>query len=263
MSKQIAIFGWKIGENSYGITVPYYDYFNRFGEVSILSPVKDINFDKYDLLVIPGGPDINPATYNYIPSMATGRLDPIREYFDTYILPQAIEQEIPIVGICRGHQAVGIYYKGVLHQDMSHGTNPANDRGKLVHGLDIFTRVLPEELQQALLEQAGNPKKSTLTRRKEGTQDHTRLYQDVNSMHHQSLMDVPDGASLLATHYDKDDLEDKTIEALYYPNNIITFQYHPEEIWDVLSSVCVRYLTTIKEKARNNEKILRVPEIHE
>ena len=251
--KKIAIFGWKTGDNSFGITVPYYDYFDSFGDVNILPPISEIDFSLYDLLVIPGGPDISPNSYGHIPSMATGKSDPIREYFDKYMLPMAIEAKIPTIGICRGHQAIATHFGATLEQHMEHNTNLATQRYKRVHGLDIFSDALPEELAKAV--------KSNIGGRKVKGQGRTITNQQVNSLHHQIVVDVPDGAVLLGTHYHAKDYQgDKSIEALYYPDhNIVTFQYHPEEIWDKLSRICVKYL--LNRAGKKNEEVGEVEEV--
>ena len=244
MNKQIAIFGWKIGDNSYGITLPYYDFFAYFGDVNILSPVVEIDFEEFDLVVVPGGPDVNPATYGRVPSMSTGKSDPIREYFDKYLLPLALESSTPVVGICRGHQSIAVRYNGTLNQHMHHTTNLPAERHKEVHGINIFTDSFPKELREGLMSKLHKMK---------GQPDPTKLTQEVNSLHHQIIENVPPGARLVASHSDKAYKNDHSIEALYYPKSrTITFQYHPEEIWDAFSSVCISYLLSLKEK--ENEK---------
>jgi len=248
MKKNIAIFGWKTGENSYGVTVPYYEYFNHFGNVHILSPLQSIDFSQYDLLVVPGGPDVAPSTYGQIPLMATGKSDPIREFFDQYRLPEAIQEGIPIVGICRGHQSIAVQFNGKLIQDMYHETN-INDRTALKHGIDVFTDGLPEELAKELQHTLKNRKK------KGQHNDPSKKFIEVNSMHHQVVRTPPESSRLLASHFDEKRRHDHSIEALYYPkHNIFTFQYHPEEIWDDLSITCISYLLNKVEKKHVREE---------
>jgi len=251
MDNKIAILGWKTGDNSFGVTLPYYAYLQNFGDVHIISPIKYVDFSQYDLLVIPGGPDINPATYGYIPSMFTGASDPIREYYDRYLLPQAIDHGVPILGICRGHQAVAIFFRQTIIQSMYHETNPSKERSKLVHDIEVHTEILPEGLKEEMIKNLSASKKN---------KGHAiRRSQEVNSMHHQAVKGVPEEAVLLASYYNKSSSDDDTIEALYYPDyNIFTFQYHPEEIWDDLSMSCVRYLLTQKKEkdAKKEERVL-------
>jgi len=254
MNKNIAIFGWKIGENSFGITVPYYNYFSYFGDVHILSPLKSFDFTKYDLLVVPGGPDVAPSTYGMIPDMYTGKSDPIREYFDKFQLPLAIKTGIPLVGICRGHQSICVAFDGYLNQNMQHETNLSTDRNKAVHGLNVFTEVLPESLAKTLRDhKEGLPKYKD----KHLANHPTRRYLEVNSIHHQTVAEVPEAAMLLATYNGEKEnsIDGLSIEALYYPNhNIFTFQYHPEELWDDLSLACVTYLLNHSHKEHESSE---------
>lgn len=103
--KKIGIVGWKTGENSFGITVPYLRFFQHYGNVVILGvneePVKDL-----DLLVLPGGGDVSPNRYNAKPDLFTGVANTWLEYFDKDILPQYIANKTSIFGICRGLQTL-------------------------------------------------------------------------------------------------------------------------------------------------------------
>lgn len=98
--KRIGIVAWKIGENSLGITLPYFLFLssNFDAEVEIILPThpepKDI-----DLLVLPGGPDVDPNRYAPRVSFLTQKSDPIREWFDLNVLPKYIDNYVPIFGI--------------------------------------------------------------------------------------------------------------------------------------------------------------------
>jgi gamma-glutamyl-gamma-aminobutyrate hydrolase PuuD len=245
MSKQIGIFGFKTGENSFGVTVPYYEYFDFFGDVHIISPLANVVLAGYDLIVVPGGPDVSPNSYGHVPDMRTSKSDPIREYFDQHVLPEAIEAGIPIVGICRGHQAIGVLHGSAMHQHMYHSTSKT--RGELSHGIAVFTKELPEPLGATL-----RNKLSIKKEKNKGVHPLNR-HLEVNSLHHQTLSDIPDSAILLASHFDDKKPNDSSIEALFYPDhNIVTFQYHPEEIWDELSILCIKYLLSLKNGKNKN-----------
>mgnify|MGYP006967832365 CR=1 FL=1 len=49
--------------NSVGVTFPYLNYFEKFGDVKIIIPTAKQVDDTLDLLVIPGGPDISAFRY--------------------------------------------------------------------------------------------------------------------------------------------------------------------------------------------------------
>lgn len=101
MTKRIGIVGWGTGENSFGVSKPYLNYFKTYGEVFILGPNEEVD-STLDLLILPGGKDVNPLRYGQIPSLFTGYQEPLLEYFDVTMLPRYIEQGVPIFGICRG-----------------------------------------------------------------------------------------------------------------------------------------------------------------
>lgn len=98
----IGIVGHMLGPNSVGVTFPYLNYFENFGNVKLIMPSSKELDTSLDLLVIPGGPDIDPARYldaGDRPSWANQKPDPMREYFDTQMLPHYIDKRTPIFGI--------------------------------------------------------------------------------------------------------------------------------------------------------------------
>jgi gamma-glutamyl-gamma-aminobutyrate hydrolase PuuD len=101
MSKKlILITGWKLGENSYGATTTYLEYFSQFGNVRILMPWED-KVD-CDLLVLPGGKDLSPSAYGEVPGYTTGDGDVFKEYFFKEKLKLYVESKTPIFGVCLG-----------------------------------------------------------------------------------------------------------------------------------------------------------------
>lgn len=200
---KIGIVGWKTSDNSFGATLPYMEFFSQFGNVEIISST-ETEIRDIDLLVLPGGPDVDPSRYlgNNPLSYYMGKQCPFRERFDNVLLPKYINNRTPIFGICRGHQSLAVYFGGTLIQDMYHESN-GHDRAELVHKVrvkfvnDIFN-----------LEN-----------------------QRVNSMHHQVVDKVPSNAIVIAEH-----TEDNFIEGLAYIDYpAYTVQWHPEEIYDELS----------------------------
>ena len=107
--------------NSVGVTFPYLNYFEKFGDVKIIIPTAKQVDDTLDLLVIPGGPDISAFRYlspDETPSWFNQKPDQMREYFDTNILPRYIENKTPIFGICRGHQSIAALFGAKLEQHL-------------------------------------------------------------------------------------------------------------------------------------------------
>lgn len=222
MRKRIGIVGWNTGPNSFGVTMMYAALFSKYGTVEIIMPNEMTPRPGLDMLVLPGGPDVEVE--RYLPagdpvSFFVGKPCPYRERFDRALLPQYIEARIPIFGICRGHQTLAVHFGGRLIQDMhesgvGHATN-GEDRTKLVH----VTKV--SKIAAALV--------PGLPTNKFGT----------NSIHHQCIDHnfMPRVGSALAFHTDKNGNETGPIEAMtYYPDYPAhTVQWHPEEIEDEFS----------------------------
>lgn len=233
--KKIAIPVWKIGPNSVGVTIPYLTFAERYGQVKpihfmgVNNPTKrnvgdfiEEEMEDIDLLILPGGADVSPSTYNKMPWYTTSYSDPIKEAFDKFFLPYIINANIPILGICRGHQVIGAMYGMDILQEIGdeHPTNEANKRGDRVHGL-VFT--------PAGLDFLG-----------------IRKGIKVNSMHHQGIeteeVEKCTDATLLASS-DKDNIS----EIIKYEDHpIVTVQYHPEAlIGDPISKKIMNYLLFI------------------
>jgi gamma-glutamyl-gamma-aminobutyrate hydrolase PuuD len=228
MTKKIGIVGWKTGENSYGVTLPYMYYFGMYGETVVLKYDEPVRFD-LDLVVIPGGPDVDPKRYNRKPHLATGKPCIFREYFDTAILPQYIENNVPIFGICRGHQTIGVHFNATLQQHMYHETNKVDKRGENVHNI-LY--------------------------RNQGAYNYTK--EGCNSIHHQvvSQFQFPEELKVIARY-----IEDKTnkintkgmIEAMVHRVlPVASVQFHPEELFtNGLSNKLVECLLNNPEDINN------------
>lgn len=193
----IGIVGKSLEENSFGVTLPYMKFFNNWGSPVIISPHprEDLSklFSFVDVFVLPGGEDIYSGDYEEVPDYYSGRPSTQLEYFDNNILPEAIASGKKIIGICRGLQAINVYFGGTLNQHMYWHKRSSFSRDELVHKVKFSD---------------GKEVK-------------------VNSLHHQGIKRLGDNLNILATS------EDGVIEAIKhnrYP--IFAVQWHPEEILD-------------------------------
>ena len=69
-----------------------------------------------DALVIPGGPDIDPARYGAPRHEQTRFTDQELDSAEFAVLDAALARRLPIFGICRGMQLLNIHLGGTLHQ---------------------------------------------------------------------------------------------------------------------------------------------------
>lgn len=223
---RIGIVGWKVGDNSFGCTVPYMNLFSHFGDVEIITPTKRVR--KLDLLVLPGGADINPSRYKAVPSWFTGSPNPFLEFFDLYMLQKYIDAKIPIFGICRGLQTLNVHFGGTLDQHID--TKTSETRSELVHDAFQLKHIVPGE-------------QSSVTKFR------------VNSLHHQAIGRLGDDLEIMLTDKLPTKNNDFIVEGIRHKSlPIYGVQYHPEEIYDEYSLKVIQYLISLSPNLEKNVK---------
>lgn len=163
-----------------------------------------------DGLIMTGGADVNPRLYGEEPLSECGPLQPIRDELEYRLLDQAIEADMPILGICRGSQILNVFLGGSLYQDLS-----SQKRGSINHAMNPpyeipCHRVMLEEGEplQMLLQTDALP---------------------VNSIHHQAVKRVAPTLVPLARSMDG------VIEGVWMPGKRFVWgvQWHPEWFWNI------------------------------
>lgn len=219
---KIGIPGWKIGDNSFGITTAYLEFIRYFGTPVILHPDTDI-IEDLDLVILPGGPDVNPENYGATPSSYTGRPCLFKEHFDKHYLPTYIALGTPIYGICRGMQALAVHFGGKMIQHINHETNEQYNRNKLVHGVAI-----ENEYRNILLRNGIN----------------RGMNYKTNSMHHQAVMGMSLRDTDMAVIGKADDRKSNRIIELIAHKTlpIVGEQAHPEETFNDFAVDTINFL---------------------
>ena len=88
-------------------------------------------------LLLAGGPDIDPALYGEEPAGAAD-VDPARDLLELTAWRAAERRAVPILGICRGLQAINVFSGGKLLQDVpSHAGTPYGHGPAHTHFLEI------------------------------------------------------------------------------------------------------------------------------
>ena len=174
---------------------PYQDWIGRAGgEARVLDRERfERQLASADGLVVTGSAiDIHPALYGQPQIASLGDLDLDRDRRDLAALRTALAQDVPIVGVCRGHQLLNIAYGGTLNQDVG-----GHDRSE--HPVDTTV---------------GSVARRVLGR---GT--------EVCSQHHQSVRRV--GRGLRVTSMSNDGI----VESLEMPDRSFALgvQWHPED----------------------------------
>ena len=92
------------------------------GEPPVLIPVitdlkaLTVLVSELDGLVMSGGGDINPLYLHEEPIPQLQDVDTLRDEYDLILLRLAANRQIPIMGICRGHQIMNVAFGGSVYQ---------------------------------------------------------------------------------------------------------------------------------------------------
>lgn len=153
-----------------------------------------------DALIIGGGSDVGPEHYGGEID-ARVKLDPDRDKLEMEWIRRALDERIPLLGICRGAQLINVVLGGNLHQDI----RPLRKRTYNRPGL-LPTKQVRVDARSQLAKICG---KTALR---------------VNSLHHQAVSCVGQGLSVVAR--DLDDIT-QAIESSS-GQSILGVQWHPE-----------------------------------
>ena len=153
-----------------------------------------------DGLLLPGGWDVDPAFYGEKKAPKVGPIDRELDETELRLFNQAREQEIPVLGICRGQQVINVALGGSLVQHLEDHDVRTLGRRHLAHTIEVDPS---SELGRA----AGEHKIR------------------VNSLHHQAIRRLAPGLHQTAKG------EDGTVEGVESDDGlIVAVQCHPEEL---------------------------------
>ncbi len=98
--------------------------------VDATTPVADraAAFAAMDGLLLSGGADVDPARYGR-PSQGSTGIEPDRDALEADAWAAAQERGLPVLGICRGFQAINVLSGGTLLQDVDGHTGPSWGHG--------------------------------------------------------------------------------------------------------------------------------------
>lgn len=83
-----------------------------------LLPGVEAMADRIDGLLIPGGPDVDPALYGEEPHPGTRAMTPDADRAELALIRAALDAELPVLAICRGMQLLNVLHGGTLHQHL-------------------------------------------------------------------------------------------------------------------------------------------------
>ncbi len=160
---------------------------------------------RLDGLLLAGGVDVDPSLYGEPPHARLGRVERDRDDLELALTREAAARGVPILGVCRGAQVLGVAFGGKLHQDL-----PS----------DLGTRVHAAEGDAA----ARHRVRLAAGSRLRGILETDEV--EVNSFHHQAISVVASGLRAVAWS------EEGVIEGVESEPGgfLIGVQWHPEQM---------------------------------
>ena len=165
-----------------------------------------------DALVLSGGVDIHPTFYgneklDYENAPDTFKKQ--RDEFEINMFNKAMENKIPVLGICRGLQLINTILGGTLKQDLGSGLNKIHWGEKKAYDKAHAVTVLENTLLK------------NITHIERGV---------VNSAHHQAINQLGTGLKANAVS------DDGTIEGIEWESKtgkpfLLAVQWHPERMY--------------------------------
>jgi putative glutamine amidotransferase len=213
----------------------YYTDWLKSGNVEyIVLDYRKNNFDdikKCSSLLLTGGDDIFPEFYNdWEDGKDRSDYKPERDGFEFKLLDYALNNNLPVLGICRGLQLINSRLNGSLINDIEtvRGTihtkiSENNDR---MHDVNLFENSLVYDT----------------IREKRGL---------VNSSHHQAIDRLGEGLVITAK------TDDGIIEAVEWEEKLskpflLAIQWHPERMKEQNSPFTKNVLLRFKQETENN-----------
>lgn len=189
----------------------------RAGGLPVLIPLNVIEsgdeevlraiYERLDGVLIPGGGDVHPEYYQQYITPMESKVDRTRDMAEIALAKWSLEDNRPLLGICRGHQVINVALGGTLIHDIpsqnstpiSHDQPDEVPPGELIHDVTV---VSDSKLAKVL--------------------DTAQVC--VNSLHHQAIDQLAPRLKVTARS------EDGIIEAVEVPDAtfFLGVQWHPE-----------------------------------
>ena len=219
MNPIVAVTTWKRYTNTFlGEKTPNYTLMDDYAEalehvgatallLARLDPADaDRILDRVDGLILTGGGDIGPDQYGQ-GNTDSINIDPRADERDVALVKAAQRRGMPVLGICRGHQAVNVALGGALHQHMT-------SDGDSTH--PTFSHKAEERnAERHVVEFADDSRLAAIY----GVSE-----RKVNSLHHQSVSELGEGMKAVGW------APDGQIEASESTSDwpVVCVQWHPE-----------------------------------
>ncbi len=225
-------------QHEMALGMPYVRALARAGAVPIVLPPLAVDIVPslmtcLSAVCLSGGPDLDPSAYGAAPSPDLGPLEPHLDQFELEVARVADAAGLPILGICRGAQALNVARGGSLHQHLPAITDRSVDHRQTAPGW-VETHAVQVD--------PGSRLSSVLH------VDELR----VNSFHHQAVDRL--GSDLVAVAW----APDGTVEGIEGADGrfVLGVQWHAETLDEVELSQA-RLFGALVDAARESSAALR------
>jgi putative glutamine amidotransferase len=158
--------------------------------------------ERLDGFIFAGGLDVDPRLYGSVPGPASTPIDPRSDRFELELLLEALQADVPLIGVCRGMQLLNVALGGTLVSDLPVGAGQSHS----------FVLYPPVERVHRVSFTDDSP--------------HAELYGPevmVNSLHHQAVAEPGEGVVVVGR------AADGVAEALMVEGRrALGVQWHPE-----------------------------------
>ena len=198
------------------IAEPYFQSVVMAGGAPVLIPATTCIsslvtiLDDLDGLILSGGGDIEPSFLGEEPIPELGETDTYRDEYDFLLLRLAFNRQLPIFGICRGHQLINVAFGGTIYQDINTQFSREALRHSQEEARDIATHIV---------------RLDEVSKLRISLKNHNSTDLEVNSFHHQGVKNV--APEFISTATSPDGLNE-AMEHPEYP--IFSVQWHPESM---------------------------------
>lgn len=198
----------------------YSEAVQRAGGIPLIVPITEDTevllemLRQVDGLLLSGGADLDPRYMGEEPVRGLGVVQSERDSYELRVVRIAHRLSLPMLGICRGHQVLGVAYGSTLFQDL---ISQYNVEGALDHAPEI-ARTRPHH---RLLFTESDSRLYDILQLEDGDDP---IW--VNSLHHQALREVCSPFVEVAIASDG---VNEAIDA-YPERDILSVQWHPEQM---------------------------------
>ncbi len=202
---------WDDEKDSIWMLPGYMDGINEAGGLPIIFPFSADKQEIYQLLdlcdgiLLTGGHDVSSELYHEEPLEGLVEYCRKRDVMEEIVLEKALQDDMPVLGICRGVQFINVALGGTLYQDI-----PLQHPSSVNHHQKAPYDIPAHEVSIV--------KDSPLYNCLSATQ------LAVNSCHHQAIRKLAPGLEVMACS------PDDIVEAVYMPGKkfLWAVQWHPE-----------------------------------